>query len=174
MKPVWIYLVTAAGLLGLIWLSWPSAPATPDPSASPRVSPPPQLPATASSRQESGDAQMAATRSTLADELNVPSSEIHADLKIVSTLIDTFRSNFPGSGNPTGSNAEITAALVGRNRLRLSILPADHPALNAQGELCDRWGTPFFFHAESRLRMDVRSAGPDRKHWTADDIVLAQ
>ena len=174
MKPASIYLFAAVALLGLIWLSWPSAPAIADRSVSTRVPPPPPLPHSPSTPQESGDAQTATTRSTLADELNAPSGGIHADLKIVSILIDTFRSNFPGSGNPTGTNAEITASLLGRNRLRLSILPADHPALNAAGELCDRWGTPFFFHAESGIRMDVRSAGPDRKHWTADDIVLTQ
>jgi len=174
MKPAWIYLVTAAGLVGLIWLSWPGASATRDQSVSARVPPPPRLPETTSSPQESGDAHQVAPRSTLADELNAPAGEIHTDLKIVSTLIDTFRSNFPATGNPTGTNAEITASLLGRNRLRLSILPADHPALNAQGELCDRWGHCVRTHAESGIRMDVRSAGPDRKHWTADDMVLTQ
>lgn len=112
-------------------------------------------------------------RSELADALNSPATDIRADLRLVATILDTFRSNFPRDGNPVGNNAEITAALAGRNRLRLSLIPPDHPAINQAGELCDRWGTPFFFHAESGTRMEIRSAGPDRKLWSADDVVQA-
>jgi hypothetical protein len=112
-------------------------------------------------------------RSTLADALNAPASNIQADLRLVSSLLDTFRSNFLQTGNPVGNNADITAALTGRNRLRLSLVPPDHPAINQHGELCDRWGTPFFFHAESATRMEIRSAGPDRKMWNDDDVIFA-
>ena len=112
-------------------------------------------------------------RSTLADALNSPTTNIQADLRLVLSIIETFRSNFLQTGNPVGTNAEITAALTGRNRLRLSLIPADHPAINAEGELCDRWGTPFFFHAESATRMDIRSAGPDRKMWSNDDVAVS-
>lgn len=112
-------------------------------------------------------------RSTLADALNSPTTDIRADLRLVLDLVDTFRSNFLSTGNPTGTNAEITAALTGRNPLRLALVPSDHPAINREGELCDRWGTPFFFHAESATRMDIRSAGPDRRMWTDDDVVMS-
>jgi hypothetical protein len=105
--------------------------------------------------------------------LNAPASNIQADLRLVSRLLDTFRSNFLQTGNPVGNNADITAALTGRNRLRLSLVPPDHPAINQNGELCDRWGTPFFFHAESATRMEIRSAGPDRKMWNDDDAIFA-
>jgi hypothetical protein len=111
-------------------------------------------------------------RSTLADALNLPAGEIQGDLRIVAEIIETFRTNFLQTGNPVGTNAEITSALIGRNRLRLSLIPADHPAINNAGELCDRWGTPFFFHAESATRMEIRSAGPDRKMWNDDDVIL--
>ena len=112
-------------------------------------------------------------RSTLADALNLPTGDIRGDLRIVAGIIETFRTNFLQSGNPVGTNAEITSALTGRNPLRLSLIPADHPAINPVGELCDRWGTPFFFHAESASRMEIRSAGPDRKMWNDDDGVLS-
>jgi len=71
-----------------------------------------------------------------------------------------------------GENAEITAVLAGRNRLQLALIPPSHPAINRAGELCDRWGTPFFFHALSGTQMEIRSAGPDRRLWSADDVVL--
>ena len=46
-------------------------------------------------------------------------------------------------------------------------------AINRNGELCDRWGTPFFFHAESAAHMEIRSAGPDKKMWTDDDVAFS-
>lgn len=112
-------------------------------------------------------------RSTLADSLNSPRTDLTADLRLVLDIISNFRSNLPRDGNPVGSNAEITAALTGQNKLRLALIPPDHPAINRDGELCDRWGTPFFFHAESGTRMLVQSAGPDKKLHTADDVALS-
>ena len=57
-------------------------------------------------------------------------------------------------------------------RLGFAFIPPGNPAINARGELCDRWGTPFFFHQLSGSQMEIRSAGPDRKLWTPDDEVL--
>jgi LPXTG-motif cell wall-anchored protein len=114
----------------------------------------------------------AAEQSTLADALNSPQSDIQADLRVVAEVLDAFRTNFPHEGNPVGNNAEITATLTGNNKLHLALIPPKHPAINASGELCDRWGTPFFFHAESGTRMEIRSAGPDKKMWNGDDVVF--
>ncbi len=114
-----------------------------------------------------------AERSTLADALNAPTSDIRADLQIVNEVVQAFQTNFPREGNPVGTNPEITAVLTGKNKLRLALIPPDHPAINQAGELCDRWGTPFFFHAESAKKMEIRSAGPDRKMWNDDDAVLS-
>lgn len=69
-----------------------------------------------------------------------------------------------------GANEEFAAALRGRNRDQLRFLPDSHPCFNAQGQLIDRWGTPLFFHVKDRSRIDLRSAGPDRQMWTADDL----
>ena len=110
--------------------------------------------------------------SRLADELNAPGGTIEADLRVVLGLLEAFRTSFPREGNPVGSNAEITAALQGRNPAGVAFVPRGHRAVNAAGELCDRWGTPFFFHAESARRMEIRSAGPDRRLWTDDDAIL--
>ncbi len=109
--------------------------------------------------------------SRLADQLNAPGGDIRADLKILNELFETWQSNFPRGGNPVGENAEITAALSGANPLRFAFLPRGHRAVNARGELCDRWGTPFRFHQVSGQQMEIRSAGPDRKFLTDDDAV---
>ena len=115
----------------------------------------------------------AADVSDLAQNLNSPSTDIRADLRIVSDVIEAFRTNFLQTGNPVGANAEITAALAGKNKLRFAFIAPNHPAINKAGELCDRWGMPFFFHAQSATKMEIRSAGPDKKMWTDDDAVLS-
>ncbi|MSU68509.1 MAG: hypothetical protein EXS40_08040 [Opitutaceae bacterium] len=158
----------------LTWFFWPTSESPPPPSASSPAAPsatpsstPPATPRTPP------PAPVPAERSTLADLLNAPSKNIRDDLRIVSAILETFRTNFPRTGNPVGTNAEITAVLAGNNKLQLALIPADHSAINrSTGELLDRWGTPFFFHAESGSRMEVRSAGPDKKHHTADDEAL--
>ena len=108
--------------------------------------------------------------SPLADSLNSQSSTAEQDLRIVSEMLFVYRSNFPAKGNPVGNNAEITSVLAGNNKLSLILISPNHPAINASGELCDRWGTPYFFHAESGFKMKIRSAGPDKKMWTNDDL----
>jgi hypothetical protein len=108
----------------------------------------------------------------LAAELNAPNSSIRHDLEVVNNLFVNFQTNFH-AGNPVGENAEITAALTGANPLHFAFIPKAHPAINAAGELCDRWGTPFRFHQLSGTQMEIRSAGPDRKFGTADDVEFA-
>ena len=159
----------------LTWFFWPTSPSrAPSPSqiSNPQSQiPPPATPSpTSAPRTPPATPAPPAERSTLADLLNAPSKNIRDDLRVVSEILETFRTNFPRTGNPVGTNAEITAVLAGNNKLQLALIPADHPAINrSTGELLDRWGTPFFFHAESGSRMEIRSAGPDKKHHTADD-----
>lgn len=121
------------------------------------------LPAVAVAR---GDGEAA---SDLARYLNAPGGNIRRDLEAASELFVAWQSNFPRAGNPVGDNAEITAALTGANPLRFAFLPREHRAINARGELCDRWGTPLRFHQLSGLQMEIVSAGPDRRFATADD-----
>ena len=74
--------------------------------------------------------------------------------------------------NPVGNNAEITAALMGKNDKQVNFLREDSGLrVNDKGELLDAWGTPFFFHQLAADRMEIRSAGEDKKLWTLDDQV---
>lgn len=170
-RPTLALVLAAALLVMLVWLLWPRhddevGPAVPSRSEFPTSSavPKSKIPAPSTPPSEV---------SHLADNLNSPTGNITADLRIVADVLENFRTNFPHDGNPVGTNAEITAALTGKNKLRYAAVPPNHPAINRAGELCDRWGTPFFFHAESGSRMGIRSAGPDKKMWTADDVELA-
>ena len=73
--------------------------------------------------------------------------------------------------NPVGTNAEIMKAIMGGNERNATLGPPEGLSLNGNGELVDRWQTPYFFHQISRDVMEIRSAGPDKILGTADDIV---
>jgi hypothetical protein len=73
--------------------------------------------------------------------------------------------------NPVGNNAEVTRALLGENPRKAAFVEGTDVMLNEQGEMLDRWGRPYFFHAITGTFMEVRSAGPDGVLFTADDIV---
>jgi hypothetical protein len=91
------------------------------------------------------------------------------DLNKITAMLRDYRTI--ANENPVGSNAEIMRACMGDNPKHAVLGPPEGLSLNANGELVDRWGTPFFFHQLSKDLMEIRSAGPDRKMWTGDDIV---
>jgi len=74
--------------------------------------------------------------------------------------------------NPVGTNSEIMAAVMGENQKQATLGPPEGMQLNEDGELIDRWGTPYFFHQLSRDHMEIRSAGADKVLWTDDDPVM--
>ena len=109
-------------------------------------------------------------RSPLADKLHAPENNGSQDAAIVMNLFTEYRARFRGF--PVGEdNSAFVRALTGHNPGRIALLPPDHPAIDGQGQLLDRWGKPFFFHLLDREAVEVRSAGPDRNLYTADDIV---
>jgi hypothetical protein len=127
--------------------------------------------ARASARVSLAGAGSVAGRSTLADDLNSPRTDLHSDLRLINEIFIAYRAAVR-DGDPVGENVEITAALKGRNKADFAFIPPDSPAINAKGELCDRWRHPYFFHQISGEKMEIRSAGPDGVMWTADDEVL--
>ncbi len=162
--------LSAVILALLVWYFWPAPDIAPIAS---RPAPTASAPAKIENPKSKITPATAPERSTMADALNSPATDIRADLRLIGDILGTFRTNFPRDGNPVGTNAEITAVLTGKNQLHLALIPPDHPAINrTTGELCDRWGTPFFFHAESGTRMTIESAGPDKKRHTPDDVAF--
>jgi len=98
-----------------------------------------------------------------------PEREGRAEIESVQYMFRDFRTRM--GENPVGSNAEIMKAVMGDNPVKARLGPPEGQSLNDQGELVDRWGTPYFFHQMSKDKMEIRSAGPDRKMWTSDDVV---
>jgi len=84
-------------------------------------------------------------------------------------LIHNYHAAF--SENPVGTNPEIAAALQGKNPKQINFLADSGLRLNGKGEIIDGYGTPFFFHQISGNEMEIRSAGPDKIMWTADDLL---
>ena len=165
--------ITAAVFLAALivaWWIWPrevAAPAVVGHGPQPRP---------AVSYSGSGDKAPPQTKELAEDypiaaALNAENSTISRDLDILSQVFDAWRTSFVREGNPVGENSDITSALCGANPLGLVLIPRNHRAINANGELCDRWGTPFRFHQLSGERMEIRSAGPDRRFATPDDAV---
>ena len=163
----------AVGLGVVVWLYWPQErPAV-------RNAPQDRAAAADDASAEVSDGRVSSTIRKL--ELTPSAREIgtmlHAesgsgdeDNDIVNNLFYDFRKYFQ-QGNPVGMNEDITAALLGDNPQGLAFLPPDHRAIQ-DGQIVDRWGTPFWFHSASSNVMEIRSAGPDRKLFTGDDVVL--
>jgi hypothetical protein len=63
---------------------------------------------------------------------------------------------------------------MGKNVRSLGFIPKlGKNQINAQGELMDRWGSPYFFHVESSTEMEIRSAGQDGRFYSEDDVTLS-
>lgn len=92
-------------------------------------------------------------------------------LENMRSMFRQYNSRF--GGNPVGNNLEITSVLNGGNPAHAVFLnPEDGLRVNGRGELVDNWDTPYFFHQLSRTEMEIHSAGPDRRMWTSDDLVI--
>jgi len=170
MKSRRVLFAAAALLIVAAWLGgWGLRPA-PRPAAEPPRSPPPaSRPAAAAERF---------TEDLAAEFLQgygSAASSPERDLEQVKDVVDAFvRSvKIPGA-LPTGSNRELVAALAGENPHRIRFLDPAAPYLNADGELVDRWQVPLFFHFVEADDVGLRSAGPDRVMWTADDVLMGE
>jgi hypothetical protein len=147
----------------------------PPPSDSPTPPPPAPQPPPAFSPSRPALAAVAPDpahpRSPLADTLHSPATTPEDDLRAIAEILRLYRERF-GALPAFETNAQLVNALAGANPRRLGLLPRDVPAVSpATGELLDRWGTPLHVHAVSREILELRSAGPDRRLFTADDLL---
>lgn len=133
-------------------------------------------PHTRQPRNEDNPAEGAATRNPpirgydAFAQYGVADGNAVEDLRIVSNALASFHLAVKNDDLPTGSNRHLMDGMLGRNKSGIQLIRGDHPMLNADGEIVDRWGTPLYFHAISRINVGVRSAGPDKEMWTDDDL----
>jgi len=105
----------------------------------------------------------------LSSALSQADGSAESELEAVAQLLYFYRQAF--GENPVGDNADIVAALSGSNGKNATWLAPGSPSV-VDGELVDRWGTPYWFHAVGSREMEIRSAGPDREIFTTDDLTL--
>lgn len=151
--------IIAAVIFGLMPFSGTEKPA----EATPGV-PAIRVPMPEATRQKTVMLPVAETAASLNSQETPPED----DITTLDFLISQFRKH--EGENPVGENDEITAALLGKNPKNLGYLRKDSAYIDPSGQLIDRWGTPYFFHAVSGKNMKIISAGPDLKHHTADDL----
>jgi hypothetical protein len=155
-------------LLLALWRPWESAAPAPLPAAERPAAP--TLPAAVPAKPTPPSAPPPVPPA--AAEPHLSPEEIQRVLDAIDNLGFVFRDHAAAlGGNPVGTNAEITAALRGDNAKQLKLEIPDGSTVNDRGELCDPWGTPWFFHQLSGTRMEIRSAGPDRVLHSDDDFV---
>jgi hypothetical protein len=143
----------------------------------PNVSPPASAPALPPAHDSARPALVAVApashwpRSPLADGLDDPARTARDDLQDLAGVLARYREThraYPAFAD----NAQLVNALAGANPARAPYLPRDLAVIDTNtGELRDRWGTPYFFHALGRDALEIRSAGPDRELHSADDLL---
>lgn len=171
MKPLLKRLLPLLVIL-FVWLAgsrWVEKQARPSPATPPppsvRTDPPPPVPELLAARQPSPENPSHSWERLLATD-GGPIEDRAALEDIVTNYLQSAPHNIRP---PLGTNDEITRALMDRNTLGDSAIPASHPAI-VSGQLVDRWGSPWHFHQLSADVIEVRSAGLDRRLFTADDV----
>lgn len=176
-RPNFILVFLALAIAATI-VFWPSRLPQPKNAAPPTQPPPaPQLsdlgkPADlfhTSQRTTTNTLEIDAANLQKADTLNSPDQSVQEDLQIIAEFVDLLGK--AGLNYSVGDNADITAALTGTQYpgQKGHLFPRQHNAIRA-GQLVDRWGTPFWFHANGPGQLEIRSAGPDKQLFTPDDI----
>lgn len=162
----------AAGLLliGILaiatWWLWsrpsaaPVATATSGAVAARPVGAPESPPSPAASAADSAGARLLAADGS-------PREDLAALLDLVDTLLQTVPVM---QRPPLGFDTDLARALADPDLMGEAALPPTHPVLR-DGRLVDRWGSPWLVHPLSSDVIQLRSAGPDRRLFTADDLV---
>lgn len=73
------------------------------------------------------------------------------------------------SSMPTGTAAEIMSQLLGNNVRQIVFFEVSSSSLDSSGAFMDPWDTPYRISING-TNVETRSAGPDMKFGTKDDI----
>ncbi|MEO5913743.1 MAG: hypothetical protein ABIS50_05890 [Luteolibacter sp.] len=94
------------------------------------------------------------------------------DMVIMARAISGFLTiDKQATNRPLSANEEWSAALRGLRPGTEPWISDRPPVFDPWHRLIDRWHTPLFFHALGGRQWEIRSAGPDRKPWTDDDLM---
>ena len=162
-----VWPVLAAILAAIVWLAFrpgkpqPASPPPPVPAKAPLATPPELL----EPRAATPDHPIESWERLLARD-----GSPQEDRDALADLVTNYLQALPDSRRPPlGTNDEITRALTDSDALGDAALPISHPGI-VNGQLVDRWGNPWHFHQQSADLIEVRSAGPDGRLFTNDDL----
>lgn len=101
-----------------------------------------------------------------------PASPPQDDLILLSRAVASFLLISKQAGDrPLSANEEWSAALRGNRPGTEQWISNKSSALDSKNRLIDRWGVPLHFHALGGKQWEIRSAGPDKKMWSDDDLL---
>ena len=69
------------------------------------------------------------------------------------------------------SQQEFTSILSGNNACKVRYMVLSTYPLDKDGQIIDEWGRPLHITRPEKTKLEIRSAGPDGKFDTPDDIV---
>lgn len=108
------------------------------------------------------------------ERLHSVDTDGRVDVSALQATLSGLAQSLQGNLPPIGDDRDLARALLGRNRDGLAFLPSDSPAYDSStGRLKDRWGTPYFVHPRGPRDFEIRSAGPDQKLFSPDDLVAS-
>jgi hypothetical protein len=157
-------LLPAAALLLWLLRSTPLPPAPPAPTLTAPA--PPASPPLRHRRVATPESPLLAH-----EELLTLEGTAANDLSALADLTKTYLERPADPARPPlGFNEDLARALTDQDALGDSAIPRNHPILR-DGQLIDRWGTPWQVQPLASDVIQLRSAGPDRKLYTPDDLV---
>ena len=178
MKPKRKYLAALIVVCGVMALTaWKLTrplplPAAPAPTVVPENIIPPGIVVTESSPNLPPPSTHSAPGDRLLGDYGNPAQPPKDDLVLMARAISSFLLiDKQAADRPLSANEEWSAALRGKRPGTEPWFSEASPALDSQQRLIDRWQTPLFFHALGNHQWEIRSAGPDRKLWTEDDLL---
>lgn len=94
------------------------------------------------------------------------------DLNLMATFLDSvFLLIKQRDTADYATNEDLVEFLQGNNSHQSPFLNQSFRAINEDGQLIDRWGSPLIVHPVSRKLLELRSAGPDKTPYTEDDLL---
>jgi hypothetical protein len=155
----WLIALAILALLAWLFITADSEPPRP-PAAAAKSQPPPRPVAPTAAESLLAD---------YADPITPPIDDLRKLHRVVTGYFSVVKDS---AKNPIGGNADLAAALRGENSNKEIFLPASHLIFSTDGLILDRWNTPLIVHPEAWRELELRSAGPDKTPYTADDLIL--
>jgi hypothetical protein len=165
-------LLLLAATVVLFLATRPSAPPAPEaPPSAPSDIIPPGIVVTESAAGGSDTPSLNVPGDTLLLGYAAPGGSAQQDLAQLSRVLANFiLTHKQANDRPLSANEEWSSTLRGKRPGAGAWVSETSPLFDAEKRLIDRWQSPLHFHALGRNQWQIRSPGPDKTLFTADDL----